>query len=365
MFFLFQRYSCRVFIVKSEIYEEYFFNKIRYVIITTFVMPTINTIHMKKIFLVALILSLGGGTMFFFLASSEKETYNEYRNRAIKDYYRNYALPIPDYLEFAGEIVPINRLDVRESLDRELLVNTYWHSQTFLFFKRAHRYFPVIEPILEAQNIHDDFKYLALIESGLANVVSPAGASGVWQFMRATGQEYGLTINNEIDERYHLEKATVAACQYLHHAYKLFGNWTLAAAAYNMGNSGLRNQLNRQKVSSYYDLWLNQETARYMYRILAVKTIFENPKQYGFYFSEADLYPPVRTHSIDIDSSITNLSDFALEHDINLKILRTYNPWLRSNSLTNRTGKTYTLKIPYPEDLIYTNHFPTTDLPVE
>lgn len=296
--------------------------------------------------------------MYFFIASTLKSDIENLYKEEMKSYYRNYALPIPTHITFAGEIVPVNRLDVRESLDRELLVNTYWHSQTFLFFKRAHRYFPIIEPILEEKDIHDDFKYLALIESGLANVVSPAGAAGVWQFMKATAERHGLFMNNEVDERYHLEKATRAACRYLHHSYSLFNSWTLAAAAYNMGDAGLRRQLNNQNVTSYYDLHLNQETARYMFRILAVKTIFENPQKYGFYFRERDLYPPVRTHVLTVDTTISNLPQFALDNGINMKLLRIYNPWIRSNSLTSRAGKEFEIRIPYQEDLIYTKHFP-------
>jgi len=296
--------------------------------------------------------------LVFFIASSPKVDNDAHYEREIKMNYRNYALPIPKYIDFCGDVVPVDRLDVRESLDRELLVNTYWHSQTFLFFKRANRYFPVIEPILSAHKVPDDFKYLALIESGFANVVSPAGASGFWQFMKATAQRYDLVINDEVDERYNLEKATKAACQYLLNSYRLFNSWTLAAAAYNMGDNGLRNQLNRQNVTDYYDLHLNQETARYVFRILAIKAIFENPKLYGFYFRESDLYPPVKTEILYVDTSIENLSMFALEQGINFKILREYNPWLRKQTLTNKEKRTYEIHIPKAEEMLYSFHFP-------
>lgn len=264
---------------------------------------------------------------------------------------------IPEQLTFAGEAVPVERLDVRESLDRELLVNMYWHSQTFLLLKRANRFFPVIEPILKSKSIPDDFKYLALIESGFANVVSPAGAAGFWQFLKTTGSKYGLVIDEEVDERYNLEKATEAACSYLSNSNKLFKGWTLAAAAYNMGDGGVSGQVKSQKVSNYYDLHLNHETARYVYRILAIKLIFENPESYGFRYDKADLYPPVKTNILSVDSAITDLAQFALNNGINYKILKEYNPWLRKTSLENKKKNVYLIKIPVAEALLYKYHF--------
>ncbi len=263
----------------------------------------------------------------------------------ISDSYGVFALPIPEELNFAGEPVPVDNFEVMERFDRELLVNTYWQSQTLLFFKRANRWFPVIEPILAEQGVPDDFKYLALIESGLMNVISPANAAGYWQILPSTGRELGLEVNTEIDERYHVEKSTIAACRFLKHAYSRYNSWTLAAAAYNMGRAGLNRQLTNQKMGSYYDLWLNDETSRYVFRILAIKTIFENPKGHGFNFREQDLYPPLEYYTVTVNSTIDDLVAFAHSHHVTYKELRTLNPWFRRTSLPNRTGKEYEIKI--------------------
>ncbi len=260
--------------------------------------------------------------------------------------YAIYSLPIPDSLTFAGETVPLNRNDVKESLDRELLINTYWQSQTILFIKRANRYFPVIEPILKEHGIPDDFKYLALIESGLMpRAVSPAGAAGIWQFMRTTAREYGLEVTREVDERYNIEEATIAACKYFNKAYKHYGNWTLAAAAYNAGKTGIAKQLNRQKTDNYYDLLLGEETGRYVYRIIAVKEILSKPDKYGFHVSKEDLYPVLKTKDIEIKGPVKNFADFAKEHDLSYKAFKNLTPWLRDTYLTNASRKTYTVKI--------------------
>jgi membrane-bound lytic murein transglycosylase D len=263
----------------------------------------------------------------------------------IGENYGVFALPIPEELNFAGEPVPIDNFEVLERFDRELLVNTYWQSQTLLFFKRANRWFPVIEPVLAEQGVPDDFKYLALIESGLMNVISPANAAGYWQILPATGRELGLEVNTEIDERYHVEKSTIAACRFLKDAYARYNSWTLAAAAYNMGRAGLNRQLTNQKMGCYYDLWLNEETSRYVFRILAIKTIFENPKGHGFHFREQDLYPPLEYYTVTVNSTIDDLVAFAHSHQITYKELRTLNPWLRRTSLPNRSGKEYEIKI--------------------
>lgn len=275
--------------------------------------------------------------------------------------YRVYALSIPQELNFAGEHVPIHNHEVRERFDRELLVNSYWQSQTLLFFKRAHRWFPVIEPILEQEGIPDDFKYLALIESGLMNVVSPAGATGFWQILESTGRELGLEINRQVDERYHLEKSTVAAAKFLREAYERYENWTLAAASYNMGRAGLNRQLSQQNAHSYYDLWLNEETSRYIFRILAVKTIFENPQAHGFHFQTDDLYHPVDYYTVEVDSSITDLVAFAHQHQITYKELRIMNPWLRQRELNNPRNKTYEIKI--TRESLYGFEPPLTEKP--
>ena len=260
--------------------------------------------------------------------------------------YKIYSIPIPANPIFSNEPVPAQNIDVYEKLDREITVNTYWHSNTFLLHKRAARWFPVIEPILAKNNIPDDFKYLAVIESGLDNVTSPSGAKGFWQFMKTTGESYNLEINKYVDERYHLEKATQAACEYLQTAYAKFGNWTLAAASYNMGKTGLQNKLDEQKSTSYYDLLLNIETGRYVYRIVAAKYILSNSKNYGFNIRQEDLYELYKTKNITIDSTIDDLTNFAIQHNSNYKTLKLLNPWLRGNKLPNLNGINYTLKLP-------------------
>jgi len=255
------------------------------------------------------------------------------------------SFPIADQMSFAGEMVPTNNFDIRERFDRELLVNVYWQSQTLLFFKRANRWFPVIEPILKEEGIPDDFKYLALIESGLLNVVSPAGAAGFWQILQTTGRELGLEVTTDVDERYHLEKSTRAAARFLRDAYKLYNSWTSAAASYNMGRAGLNRQIQSQKTPGYFDLWLNEETSRYVFRILAIKTIFENPHTYGFYLQPGDLYPPLEYYTVSVDTTITDLVAFAHSHQVTYKELRTLNPWLRTRELNNRSRKVYDIKI--------------------
>jgi membrane-bound lytic murein transglycosylase D len=255
--------------------------------------------------------------------------------------------PIPEMLTFAGEPVPLDNFDVRESLDRELLVNTYFHSQTLLFMKLAPRYFHIIEPILKENNIPDDFKYLALAESGFnPKAISPAGAVGLWQFLEHTARDYGLEVNNEVDERYNIEKSTVAACAYLHESYEKYGNWTTVAASYNAGRRGIDREIERQKETHYYNLLLNPETSRYVFRILGLKTIMENPEDYGFYYKRKDLYPIIPTKEVEVDTSVENFSDFAQEHGTNYKILKYFNPWLRDTTLVNPEGKTYEIIIP-------------------
>lgn len=254
---------------------------------------------------------------------------------------------IPDHLTFAGERVPLEDIDVKERYDRELLVNTFWHSHTFLNIKRANRWFEIIEPILEKNGIPNDFKYLAVVESGLDNnAVSPAGARGMWQFMPETGKKYNLEINSEVDERYHTEKATQAACDYLNDSYALLHNWTLSAASYNAGVGRIQRVLKKQKVDSYYDLYLNTETARFVYRLLAVKEVLSNSKDYGFLYDSESLYPPYKTIDVVIDTAIESLPDFAGEYNTTYKQLKLLNPWLRNTFLTNKQEKEYHIKVP-------------------
>ncbi|MBW2961495.1 lytic transglycosylase domain-containing protein [Mesonia aestuariivivens] len=266
-------------------------------------------------------------------------------NKAVKD-YNVYALSMPENLNFAGESVPVEDPDIYERMDRELLVNTYWQSNGLLLIKRAHKYFPIIEPILKKNGIPDDFKYLAIAESGLTQIVSPAGATGFWQLMSATAQEHGLEVNDNVDERYHIEKATQAACEYLKESKARFGSWTLAAAAYNAGNYGISKQQDRQSVNEYYDLLLGEETGRYVFRILALKEILSNPEHYGFNFEEKHLYKPIATKKVEVDTAVTDFAGFAKKLGINYKILKIHNPWLREAHLNNKSRKLYEIEIP-------------------
>jgi hypothetical protein len=256
------------------------------------------------------------------------------------------ALKIPEYLSFAGEKVELNKTDIRERIDRELLVNTYWQSNALLWFKRTNKYFPVIEPILKKKGVPDDFKYLSVIESDLRNVTSPAGAKGMWQMLANAGRENGLEINENVDERYHLEKATEAACDYLIKAKERLGSWTLAAAAYHAGNYGIEKQLKKQMVDSYYDVLMGENTERYVPRIVAAKEILSHPEKYGFEFDQDDLYVLKPTYVVQVDTVITDIAVFAQNFDTNYKELKMYNPWLRENKLNNKTRKMYEIKIP-------------------
>lgn len=281
-----------------------------------------------------------------FIFSKTNDESDEVRNTKIQNEYRIYSLNIPDSFNFCNELVPLHNQDIKERFDKELLVNTYYQSQTLLYCKRIARWFPVIEPILKEAGIPEDFKFLCVIESGLTNAVSPAGAKGFWQFMNSTGKEYGLEINSEVDERYHVEKSTLAATKYLKDAYDKFGSWTLAAASYNMGMVGLERAMKRQKVNNYYDLLLNTETSRYVFRILAVKEILENQEKYGFHVREKDKYPPLKFKTENLSTSVQDFADYANKRKINYKILKLFNPWLRESYLKNSDGNTYSIKIP-------------------
>ena len=260
--------------------------------------------------------------------------------------YRITTIDIPAGLNFAGEFVPAQDPEVRERIDREFLVNKYWQSNALLLMKRAHMYFPIIEPILAKNGIPDDFKYLAVAESGLLNAVSPAGATGFWQIMSTTAKEYGLEVTKNVDERYHVAKSTEAACRYLKKSKEKFGTWTLAAASYNAGSAGIQKYMDIQKANDYYDLLLGEETGRYVFRLLAIKEILSHPQKYGFDISTDDLYTDVPTYDVEVDSSISNFADFAKQYGVNYKILKRHNPWLREPNLANGSGKKYVLEIP-------------------
>ncbi len=303
----------------------------------------------KSIKILGLIAVIMISSLLIFAAKKSDSKDNNYVKEGDKNTSETYeikALKIPENLDFAGERVPTENDDIKERMDRELLVNTYWHSNTILLFKRANKFFPIIEPILKKNGIPNDFKYLALIESGLLNVTSPAGAKGFWQILEGTAKESGLEVNSNVDERYHLEKSTQAACDYLKVAKARFGNWTLTAAAYNAGNRGVSSKMETQKVSSYYDLLLGDETERYILRIVAVKEIMSNPEKYGYIFDKEDLYTATPTKIVEVNTPITDLAQYAIDLGINYKILKLHNPWLRENTLGNKTGKTYQLKIP-------------------
>lgn len=256
------------------------------------------------------------------------------------------AIPAPEEATFAGEKVPLEYFDVNEFLSRELTSISYGHGIMVQTMRLANRYFPIIEPILEEQGVPDDFKYLCVAESNLQNVISPARAVGYWQFLEGTGKEFGLEINKEVDERYHIEKATVAACKYFKRAYAKYGNWTLAAASYNVGMAHIDGQIKRQKTESYYDMSLNTETSRYVYRAVAYKEIMTKPQLYGFNIAKEDLYKPLKYEEVEVKTNIASIADFAEKHGTNYKMVKVFNPWLRDGILTNAAKKTYTIKIP-------------------
>jgi membrane-bound lytic murein transglycosylase D len=285
----------------------------------------------KKVVLVATIIGLSG-----ILINATSNT----KNTDTSSYF-------PEAIDFAGEATPLKIYDVRERMDRELLINENLHSSTILILKRANKFFPIIEPILAKNNVPDDFKYLAVIESSLITAsVSKAGASGIWQFMKQTAVEKGMEVSESVDERYHLEKSTEAACKYLLSAKEKFGSWTLAAASYNGGMAGVAKQIESQQVSNYYDLLLVEETSRYVFRILALKEIMKKPTIYGFNLQPKDLYKNLPTRKIEVDSSISDLASFAKSQGINYKILKYYNPWLRDKKLDNLGNKKYEIEIP-------------------
>jgi membrane-bound lytic murein transglycosylase D len=291
--------------------------------------------RIKRIALIATVVMVSGA--FVYGISTENKN---------KITHEGTTLFFPTSIDFAGEIAPLQINDVRERLDRELLINANLDATTLLIIKRANRVFPIIEPILAKYGVPDDFKYLAVIESGLVNAVSPAGARGVWQFMPVTAKEKGMEVNDIVDERYHLEKSTEAACKYLLEAKAKFGNWTLAAASYNGGMTGVTKQIEMQQVASYYDLMLNDETSRYVFRILALKEIMKDPAKYGFVIDVNELYVNLPSKIITVDTTITDLAAFAKSQGINYKILKIHNPWLRDKKLLNVSRKKYDLQIP-------------------
>jgi hypothetical protein len=310
-------------------------------------MPFRHTLPaLGRISLLTLALLVGAIGVHLFTYSKVEKNSDLDHQRHFNDSYKVFSLTLPNELSFCDVPVPMERLDVRERLDRELLVNTYWQSNTLLVHKRANRWFPLISAVLAKEGVPDDMKYIAVIESGFANVVSPAGAAGPWQFLKATAVSYGLEVTDEVDERYHMEKSTAAAARYLKDAYATHNDWALAAASYNLGQGGVSKQLNRQQSQEYFDLQLPEETSRYVFRILAMKEIMRDPERYGFHLRKRDLYEPYRTRSLEVTTPVADLAAFALNEGSDYRTLKLLNPWLRDNKLSVATGRSYTILLP-------------------
>jgi len=291
------------------------------------------------------------GVFNLFVYSSPPDVVNnnddddDYFGQMYEDYII-YSPYVPDTMSFCGEQLPLDRFDVKQAVDYEFLKIIYWHSEAILYIKRMQEVFSVVEPILKEYGVPDDFKYLLVTESGMVNVVSPAGAEGYWQFLKATAREYDLEVNSDVDERYDLVKSTIAACEYLTDSKNYMGNWTLAAASYNAGRGGIRTQMNKQQEDCFYDLLLNTETSRYIYRIAAFKVILSNPRRYGFNIRSVDGYQMPEVDVIEVNSTIPDLVAFAKQYGTSYKMLKTLNPWLRSDKLPDASGKTYYIKVP-------------------
>ncbi len=311
---------------------------------------------MKKRFTPYIIVAIAAFTLGFALPFfTSSEVFNP-EKESVKSEVPSLTAPpsIPNQVNFAGENIPLDRYDLRERMDRELMSFTYMHSTTMLTIKKANRYLPIIEPILRQQGVPDDLKYLAIIESSLNTLAkSPAGAAGMWQFMQTTGRQYGLEVNNNIDERYNIEKATVAACKYLKEAYEKYGNWLSVAASYNGGQARITSELKKQQAEKATDLWLVEETSRYMFRLLAAKEVFTNPQRFGFLLKREELYPVMKYNEVTVTTGIDTLATFAKQHGISYRELKDANPWLRQDFLQNKSGRTYVLKIPAKESIYY------------
>jgi membrane-bound lytic murein transglycosylase D len=301
----------------------------------------------RKTILTTLVLT---GTIIIILSIAQG--FKGFSATHVRQYYANDSLysiqsfKLPDTVSFAGEKMPLDNFDTRESLEREILISAYRHSSAILIIKRANRFLPLIEKILQRNNIPDDFKFLVAAESEYSNMISPAGATGFWQIMPETGREQGMEINTVVDERYSIERSTQFACDYFRKAYEKFGNWTLSAASYNGGKAGIEEQINIQHQNNYYNLLLNEETARYIFRAVAYKLIITDPARYGFIISKDDLYPEMKYYVVKVDTAITNFSAFAEKFGTNYKMLKILNPWLRKPFLTPKANKVYLIKIP-------------------
>ena len=306
---------------------------------------------MKRNILYLFLIILGTGIAVMCLSHNDTEKVEQQRPQVLS---MTASVDVPDDITFAGEKTVFDRYDFLERMDRELNSFTYFHSTTLLLFKRANRIFPIIEPILKQQGVPDDIKYLAVIESSLdPRAASPARAVGLWQFMQGTAPAFGLEVSSEVDERYHIEKSTAAACRYLKDAYRKYGSWSAAALSYNGGQARITNELSNQRTNNALDLWLVDETTRYYFRMLAIKTIFENPAKYGFVLRAEQLYKPMQFKEVQVSSAIPDLVSFAKENGLTYAQLKDFNSWLRDTKLTNKSGKTYTILIPTKESLYY------------
>jgi len=303
---------------------------------------------------VLIILSIVTSVLLTIFLTGSKDTgdVSDWRNNALN---QTISVPIPPSVRFCDLDIYLDRLDMRERFDREINTFTYFHSTTMLYIKKANRYFPIIEPILKKNNIPDDFKYLCVIESGLdTRALSPAKAAGLWQFMESTAKDYGLEVRDEVDERYNIEKATEAACQYFKDAYYRYGDWVNVAASYNAGISKISTEMQKQQVDNAFDLLLVSETSRYVFRIMAIKEIFQNPQKYGFILKRENLYPPVSVDYVDVPNGVADFSSFAKQYGINYMLLKEYNVWLRDTKLTiPRDGRSYQIAIPRQGDLYF------------
>src|SRR5664279_3584091 len=299
----------------------------------------------RKTVLTALVLA-GTAIIILSIAQSFKGFDNAAArvNRQVDTVYNIKSFKLPDEVTFAGERMPLDNFDTRESLEREILTSAYRHSSTILIIKRANRYLPMIEKILKKNNVPDDFKYLVAAESEYSNMVSPAGATGFWQIMPETGREEGMEINTIVDERYDVEKSTQFACDYFLRSYEKFGSWTLAAASYDGGRSGVDEQIDIQHQHNYYDLLLSEETARYIFRVVAYKLIITNPENYGFRIGKNELYPELKYYEVKDDTAVADFSAFAEKFGTNYKLLKILNPWLRKQYLTPKLNKEYMIK---------------------
>lgn len=312
-----------------------------------------NETNMKKYMILSTTIVTICFLGFFFLSTSD---FNMEKVRIPSVLSMTASIDVPYEVNFAGETTLLDRYDLHERYDREINSFTYLHSSTMLLIKRANRIFPLIVPILKANGIPEDMKYLAVVESSLdPRAYSSAKAAGLWQFMPSTATQFGLEVSSEVDERYSIEKSTEAACRYLQSAYNKYGSWSSVALSYNGGMGRISGELDKQQASDGLDLWLVEETSRYYFRMLAIKSLFENPYKYGFVIKEDQLYKPIEFRRVDVYESIPDLAAFAVNNGITYAQLKDFNSWLRDRKLTitARSSKTYTLLIPTQESLYY------------